>query len=312
MPVRRPVEVTRDAATDASKVGLEQLFNWGRVRKDAPLLHKMLFLAYLPIGLVLLVVRALTFFIVCLGMIVLPRSIGDIILPPLLRLTNGLVVLHNHDKRRLTDAPYVLAGNHVSDFDTFAMWSVTPRWSCVTSAHLKSIPVMGAVYRALDAIFVAPTPESREQTKQEIKNKLAANKNPVLIFPEGGLTSGKTGTMMYSKFVFSLDCAIVPVAIRLRNIWPVEHDYVGSSWGKNFFWYLIVPFNVFEITFLPVETRREGETPEEFAQRIQRLTCDYLNIAATKHTYADKKKLVADLKEKKKAERAAAKAKKDV
>lgn len=306
MPVRRPVEVTAAPKPTSKEVTVEQLFNWGRARKGAPLLHKMLFLVYLPIGIVLLVARALTFFMVCLGMIFLPRSIGDIILPPLLRITNGLVVKHNHHTRRLTDVPYVLAGNHVSDFDTFALWSITPRWSCVTSAHLKSIPVMGAVYRALDAIFVAPTPESREQTKEQIKARLAENKNPVLIFPEGGLTNGKVGTMMYHKFVFSLDVAVVPVAIRLRNFWPVEHDYLGSSWGKNFFWYLAVPFNYFEITFLPVETRREGETPEEFALRVQHITSDYLNITATKHSYADKKKLVADLKEKKKAARAAA------
>eukprot|EP01110_Echinostelium_bisporum_P001356 TRINITY_DN1322_c0_g1_i1.p1 TRINITY_DN1322_c0_g1~~TRINITY_DN1322_c0_g1_i1.p1 ORF type:complete len:302 (-),score=97.47 TRINITY_DN1322_c0_g1_i1:160-1065(-) len=301
MPIRRPNSTSSDYSA-TREVSVEQLFNWGRVKKDAPLLHKVLFLAYLPFGVILLVARALLFMIMSLLIVVLPRSIGDYINPFLLRLITGLIVIHNHKTERLTPSPYVLACNHVSDFDTFALWLATPRWSCVTSAHLKSVPIIGSVYSALDAIFVAPTPESREAVKQEIKQKLQKNAAPVLIFPEGGLTSGKTGTMLYQRFVFSLDnCEIVPAAIRLRDPWPVEHDYLGSSWGKNFFWFLLVPFHVFEITFLPAESRRSDETPEAFAFRVQTITSEYLGQVATKHAYADKKELVRKLKEKKTA-----------
>jgi len=209
------------------------------------------------------------------------------------------VVRHNYKGVPLTDEPHLIVGNHVSDFDTFAMWMVMPRFHTITGAHLKAIPVLGSVYSRLDAIFVAPTTEIRNAVKDKIQHLVKNDSNPVLIFPEGGLTNGKAGTMMYHRFVFSLDCAIVPAAISMSDPWPVDHDYVGSSWAKNFFWFLLVPFHVFDVTFLPVQKRAETETAEDFALRVQKQTSSCLNIEATKHSYSDKKEFVKKLLAKK-------------
>jgi len=175
-----------------------------------------------------------------------------------------------------------------------------PKFHTITGAHLKAIPIVGSVYARLGAIFVSPTTESRTVVKTKIQDLVKKDRNPVLIFPEGGLTNGKAGTMMYHRFVFSLDCAVVPVAISLNDPWPVYHDYIGSSWAKNFFWFLLVPFHVFDISFLPVQKRYESETPEEFAVRVQKVTSNYVGIEATNFSYSQKKELAKSLAEKKK------------
>jgi len=208
-----------------------------------------------------------------------------------MRLVCGLVVKHNNKGKPLADIPYVIAGNHIADFDTFAMWVILPKFHTLTAAHLQTIPIIGSVYAKLNAIFVTPTPEGRAQVKATVQEMTKVKSDPILIFPEGGLTNGKVGSMMYHRFVFSLDCAIVPLAIGLKDPWPVEHDYLGSTWTRNFLWFLAVPFHVFEMTFLPAETRNAGESPEEFALRVQKITSDHLNIHATQWSYSEKKEL---------------------
>jgi len=217
--------------------------------------------------------------------------VGDYINIPLVRLICGLVVRHNYQGKPLANEPHLIAANHVADFDTFAMWMVMPRFHTVTSAHLKSIPVIGDVYSRLDAIFVSLTPEGRADVKAKVQEVVKTGPHPVLIFPEGGLTNGRVGTMMYHRFVFSLDCMIIPLAISLQDPWPVEHDYLGSTWARNFIWFLIVPFHIFDMTFLPPQKRNEGETAEEFAVRVQKLTCGFLNIEPTHCSYSEKKEL---------------------
>jgi 1-acyl-sn-glycerol-3-phosphate acyltransferase len=286
---------TTTRAEAKGKVTLWDLFNHGRIREKAPLWAKFLFVLYLPLGLLVLVTRLVMFLLVCVSVLLLPRAVGDLINIPLLRLVCGLVVRHNYKGKPLANEPYLIAGNHVSDFDTFAMWMVMPRFHTITGAHLKVIPIVGNVYSRLDAIFVAPTPESRGEVKAKIQELVKTDPNPILIFPEGGLTNGKAGTMMYHRFVFSLDIAIVPAAISMSDPWPVYHDYIGSTWAKNFFWFLFVPFHVFDITFLPSQKRNENETQEEFAVRVQKLTSSSLGIEATSFSYSDKKELAKQL-----------------
>jgi len=277
---------------DGADVTLEDLFNYGRIKEESPLWHKVAFLFFylIPFGLGVFLARLVGFLMLCISVLVLPRWLGDKINITLLQLNCGVFLKHNH-KGRLCDEPYIIAGNHLTDWDAMLMWLVMPRFHTLTAAHLKVIPIVGKVYAKLNSIFVSPTPEGRAEVKARVNDIIKNDRHPILIFPEGGLTNGKVGTMMYHRFVFSLDVAIVPLAITLKNPWPVEIDYLGSTWFRNFVWFLLVPFHVFEYHYLPVQKRNEGETAEEFALRVQQLTCDYLRIQPTQHSYGQKKEL---------------------
>jgi len=282
---------------ESSKITVEELFNYGRVKREAPLWHKILFTLYMPFGILVLITRLFLFLLLCVSILSLPRSVGDYINVPLMKVVCGLAVRHNNKNRNkpLVNEPHIVACNHIADFDTFAMWAVLPKFHTLTAAHLKSIPFIGKVYARLNAIFVTPTPEGRAEVKAKVTEVIKTDSAPIVIFPEGGLTSGKRGTMMYHRFVFSLDTTIVPCAIAMKDPWPVHHDYLGSTWTRNFLWFLIVPFHLFELTLLPPQKRNIGESAEEFAERVQKMTCDYLSIEATLHSYSDKKALGKDL-----------------
>lgn len=279
------------------KVALDDMFNQGRMRKNVPLWQWVLFGLYLPLGMLVMVTRLLVWAMLCMAVLVLPRFLIDSVVRPLTKLACGIVVKHNYKGVPLSDDIHIITGNHVSDWDAVVTWMIMPRFHTLTAAHLKLIPVVGRVYKRLGAIFVTPTPEGRAEVKAKVQDIIKVDPHPILIFPEGGLTNGKAGTMMYHRFVFSLDCVIIPLAISLKNPWPVTHDYLGSTWARNFFWFLTVPFHVYEYTFLPAQTRNEDETQEEFAYRIQKMTSDYVKLETTGWKYSDKKELWKQISE---------------
>jgi len=280
---------------EGAELRVEDLFNKRRMRADAPTWAKVLWAIYMPFAVVLFLVRMVLFLFMCFTIIVLPRNVGDPLNIFLMRVVTGLIVKHNRDAP-VVKGPHVIVCNHVTDFDTFALRVLLSRYWVLTSAHLQTLPIIGAVYTKMGSVFVAPTVESRTKAKDTMQKLLQTTGDPLIVFPEGGLTSGKTGLLMYHKFVFSLNVPVIPGAIRLADPWPAEHDYLGSSWGKNFFWFLAVPFHVYEITFLPAITRNYNEEPEEFAARTQRITASFLGQVPTKFTYSDKKELVKKLK----------------
>lgn len=122
-PTIPPTHHNNNKQQKEEKVTLEQLFNYGRVKKEAPLLHKLLFLCYLPLGLIVLATRLILFIMLAVSILLLPRSIGDIINMPLMRMVCGLVVRHNNKNRSkpLLNEPHIVAGNHVADFGMFSL-----------------------------------------------------------------------------------------------------------------------------------------------------------------------------------------------
>eukprot|EP01133_Synstelium_polycarpum_P015527 gene15527-18445_t len=112
---------------------------------------------------------------------------------------------------------------------------------------------------------------------------------------EGGLTSGKTGMMTFQKFVFGLGHPVLPISMKITSPWPIDIDYINSSWFKNFAWWLMVPFHTFELNVLPSERIRENETDVQFAKRIQTIIANDLGIEPTDFAYANKKELSKEL-----------------
>ena len=63
------------------------------------------------------------------------------------------------------------------------------------------------------------------------------------------LTSGTVGVLRYSPFVFSLGLPVQPIALRVADPWPVNHDHAFTNWTSgyfwNLFWFLAAPWYVF-------------------------------------------------------------------
>ncbi|KAF2074323.1 hypothetical protein CYY_004383 [Polysphondylium violaceum] len=290
-------EVLDDGA-EKKPVQLKDLFNYGRWKRPFTLKH-LLFALYLPFGLILLwPLRFIVNLMYFSSSLFLPKSVISK-LKFLLYFTMGLNVsfkgLENVPEKTVTkDTARILVCNHLTDFDPYPVFLIIQDVHCLVAAHIEKVPIVGTVYKkVMNTIFVDAT--QKDKVKDDVRASLSKSSLPLLIYPEGGLTSGKTGMMMFQKFVFGLNLPIVPMAMKMSNPWPVEIDYLGSSWFKNFFWWMLIPYHNIELEFLPKVSIRPGEQDFEFASRVQTLIANHLGIEPTSYPYAQKKELAKQL-----------------
>ncbi|KAG9394140.1 Acyltransferase [Carpediemonas membranifera] len=108
-------------------------------------------------------------------------------------------------------------------------------------------------------------------------------KIPILVFPEGVCTNN-TSTVQFKRGAFDVpDVEICPIAIKYNNLFCDAYWHVGETFWSYccriwYCWCVVV-----EISFLPPQTRQEGEAVEEFASRVQRLISDKAGLKFTTH-----------------------------
>ncbi|KAK2960880.1 putative ancient ubiquitous protein 1 [Blattamonas nauphoetae] len=206
------------------------------------------------------------------------------------RVTNPEAVVP-HD-----EAP-VLVCNHVTDLDGVAFLPILhlPHTVHIISRYLS--PVANAVTRAgwpLKLIMREIDEDKKDLTTQNVLNFFNSEESKerqLFVLAEGATTSGKVGLLRYNKFVFTLGKPIQPFAVRVNTHMPICIDCPSKNMFPNLFWYGFCPICTWEFTALPVQTICEGEKPEEFATRVQKLTADHLGIACTTYFYKDKNRM---------------------
>ncbi|EGC28339.1 hypothetical protein DICPUDRAFT_160307 [Dictyostelium purpureum] len=295
MPQRVRPEIQLNDGATPQKVELEELFNHGRWKKPYTIKH-FLFCLYLPIGLVLwpfkIIFTALLFFIALVG----PKSISTKT-RHLVKYTMGirydLKGAEHIPKKGDPSAARILVCNHLTDFDPYPLYLVLEGYHVLVASHIKNVPVVGKAYEKLNTIYVDQT--NKAKAREDVLNSLNKSDLPLLLYPEGGLTNGKAGLMMFQKFVFGLGHSVLPIAMKLENTWPVHVDYINSSWFKNFFWWMLIPYHTFSLEFLPPVSINSNETDSDFASRVQNIIANHLNIEATPYFYSQKKELAKKL-----------------
>ncbi|EGG21792.1 hypothetical protein DFA_01678 [Cavenderia fasciculata] len=274
---------------------LYKLFNYARVHKPYTYKH-LLFALWLPVGVGLWPIRVFLTILTYLLLLLVPKSLSFLLKHVLLVLM-GFRIKYNglENLPRVGDpkSGRVIVINHMSDFDPYPVMTIIPYFHTLVAAHISKVPIVGKLYKKMDTIFVDPA--NKEKARTDVLDGLNKTKMPLLIYPEGGLTNGSKGIMMFNKFVFGLGHGIIPVAMRMNNPWPVNTDYLGSSWMKNFAFWFLVPFHRFELTFLSHMFIAQNETDAEFAKRVQTRIANHLQIEATDYSYSQKKELAKDL-----------------
>ncbi|EFA80442.1 hypothetical protein PPL_07277 [Heterostelium album PN500] len=298
MPVhRRNLEDSLDGASieTSNTIELKELFNHGRWKKPFTFRH-VLFALYLPFGLAFWPFRLLLNVVVFSLLLIMPKSFR-VSIRPLICVAMGIVTRirgrENVPRRGDPNAARIVVSNHISDFDPYPVFMFLDYFHCLVAAHISKVPIIGSVYRKFDGIYVDQT--DRNKARQDVLDALEHSDIPLVLYPEGGLTSGDRGMMMFQKFVFGLGHGVVPIAMKIVSPWPVNVDYINSSWFKNFFWWILVPYNVFDLHILPVQRIQENETDADFAKRVQTLIATDLQLEATNHPYAKKKELAKEL-----------------
>lgn len=110
---------------------------------------------------------------------------------------------------------------------------------------------------------------------------------PLLLFPEEDTTNGRAGLLKFSSWPFSLTDSIQPVALRVTR--PlIALSTPESSWLTELLWTFFAPCTVYHVSWLPPVSRQDGESIQEFANKVQELLAGELGLVSTKITKADK------------------------
>jgi len=186
--------------------------------------------------------------------------------------------------------PLAIAANHCGTFDVLPFLALHPV-NVLLDAHFYA-SVRSTFHKVVGAIPLDQSNkhlgDRREKMRGAIANHLASARYPLLFFPEGWDTNAHRGILMYNKFLFSLGYPILPVALRVRvPLLGLEPGVLGVRFWSELLWLLFYPALVYDLTFLPVETKRANETEEEFARRVQALTGAELGVCPTRYFNKD-------------------------
>jgi 1-acyl-sn-glycerol-3-phosphate acyltransferase len=273
------------------------LFHATRLSRPITIWHFVFFL-YFPFGIILMIWRGFWVIIWELFMFDIGKWLNlshfffKIYAAGFLMFTS-VSGLENLQKNKNGKTPRIIVANHVSEFDVVPLKSIFGSFSTVAPEYYKRLVFTRRVILELDPLYMDLG--GKEEVRQRIRAHLEKTKSPLLVFPEGCLTSGDTGLMMYHKFLFELEEPVLPVVLRVHRPMPVHVDTLCTPVWHNVLWFALCPWQHWSVEILPVAEAKPGEDGKQFANRVQRQTADALGISATSFSKKDKKELVTKM-----------------
>lgn len=242
---------------------------------------KILLLLYSPIGLTL-VLSKFTIAFICL-------FIAAFI--PALRFNKRFVVflsyiagwfpvIENKEEFDKSDAK-VIVSNHVSLVDHTVFQPFNKAYFLANKLSEQNF-----LYKIFFPIFIGGLfelirGESVADLEKRVNKLFKENSRAKLaVFPEGTVHNGKYLHFFHS-FAFSLGDSVIPASVKISSIFPIHYYPFNKSQVCNLLWTLFLPYNIYRCKVLPTVYKKEGETKEDFAYRVQKLIAEDLNIIAT-------------------------------
>lgn len=266
--------------------------NWNKVQRTiffAGLFFRAFFLMPVRIGLLL----TSFVFVALAGLQTAFRTLSDrektwvaIVYCRLFCSSMGLVANYRNPQNR-PKKPGVAVSNHLTPNDIQILFAGTPHGSSygyvVTGQKHKGI--IGVIEHLVEKLCPSLWLErkcsnDRQGFLAEVL-KIAKREGPVLLFPEG-FCSNNSKVLQFRKAIFEENVNIYPIAIKQT---PEFGD--GFWYEDEFFQYLVrTMLNwavVYDIQYLPMETRKELENNTMFAGRIQQTIARAAGISSCEY-----------------------------
>ena len=184
-----------------------------------------------------------------------------------------------------SDAPLMLAANHVSWLDIFVILArVDVRF--VSKSEVRQWPVVGYLAARAGTLFLRRTRKTHlAQVNREIAQALTAG-DIVAIFPEGTSTDGGEVLPFHASLLEPAavaGAAVQPVALRFADVHGALNTDAAYDGDKSLFDTLRLMLRhrtiVAELTFLPA-VKSSGRTRRELATVLEKAVARALDLPA--------------------------------
>ncbi|XP_044754309.1 lipid droplet-regulating VLDL assembly factor AUP1-like [Coccinella septempunctata] len=234
-------------------------------------------LFYLPLGLILYLLRCLLATVVFLLGYLLPDTpFSRNIINKITCLSLGITVtVENIEKRENVE---VYIGNSLSLLDGLVVHQATK----AISNGPKLIPLIS---KSL-GLFEFGNTSNAETFKKNIMLIQSHEKSPLFFSPEGQVTNGKA-LIKFESNPFSLTNKVQPICISIeRPLLDISISSLGSSPLVDLFFYMFSPLTNYKLRFLDV-LEKKNLTNEEFAEIVRQNIATGLKVETVSYTAKD-------------------------
>eukprot|EP00195_Chlamydomonas_chlamydogama_P013694 CAMPEP_0202894212 /NCGR_PEP_ID=MMETSP1392-20130828/3661_1 /ASSEMBLY_ACC=CAM_ASM_000868 /TAXON_ID=225041 /ORGANISM="Chlamydomonas chlamydogama, Strain SAG 11-48b" /LENGTH=448 /DNA_ID=CAMNT_0049578833 /DNA_START=220 /DNA_END=1566 /DNA_ORIENTATION=- len=185
-------------------------------------------------------------------------------------------VIRYHGPRPVPAPNRIWVSNHTSMIDYPIVCAYQP-FAVIMQLHSGWIRFLQTrILASLGCLWFNRTDmNDRHVVAQRMKAHVSAPDSiPLLIFPEGTCVNNEY-TVLFKRGAFDMHCTVCPVAIKYNKI------FVDAFWNSkrvSFGKYLLRLMTswsvVCDVWFLEPQNIRPGESPDEFASRVQKMIAD--------------------------------------
>ena len=249
----------------------------------APLVggKKFLFVLWIPIGLFMIC------FHFCIALLFLIAATCKI---PINQYWLGFIHGWNakiHNKHNLMNMQSMIVTNHRSFVDHTQLYKIVPDMRILANPMTSNwIYSFFAPIITGKTLYIYKT-QSTEILKQRI-GKAFSKGNHVISFPEATIQTRKY-LYHFHKFSFDLSRSVTPIVIKASTFFNANLYPFSKSQSLSMFWMSFQPYVRYNLTVLPPMIRKQGETAQAFAKRIQIRIANEAGYIPTDITHNDKK-----------------------
>lgn len=279
-----------------------QFFDKKIVKTDFLTIVKLLI--YFPVGLVLVLIRS--------SLLVLFKFILNIF-PGLksntyfIKIVCLLLGIHTRcrglEKNDITDSQIIYVSNHVTCLDYFSIKSTINNLNYFkenSSILPDGFQSSGSSFNIFSSFVLNLLQPERLLDNFNIRTK---QNYPALFFPEKVSTNGTFGLLKFDLQAFNNESqtddnsarsklTFKPICLKVqRTFIPFSVNYLYSNDLINILISMFLPITIYELNFLPSESKKDNEAIEELTERTRNKIANELKIQCSKLGLEDLKNI---------------------
>ncbi|CAH1998004.1 unnamed protein product [Acanthoscelides obtectus] len=253
-----------------SNIEIKHLFNYSRFPDGDT--TRILFVLYIPLGVIILLLRIIVLLCAMLLGYILPETV------PCRKFINkitcmalGIAVTIENPKAKENVGVFV--SNNLSVFDHVAVQSVTDAVMPVKTALEKIVKLNNFDFGSIS---------EPGRFKENVQKFILENETAAFFVPEEKPTNGKY-LLKFKTYPFQLSTKVQPICIQIeRPFMNTGVTVFGSSYTYDALFFMLSPLTNFKIRFLE-SVERKSLSDEEFSEAVRQKIAACLKVRVFQH-----------------------------